>query len=375
MRLFVFYLFILFWAGQFISLITFAEDDLIPLNTDDDIYSKLSNDEKSIIAEYYQAYFPLKKYYSNLFISAQCKSYIMTISEGLPPTSDTPPILARIEELEFRTNSNDKNIFLRNDKTICFIQSDNNTIKKNNAENFISKYIGILTPENGYLIKKNNKNARYFSLLAVRDLDNVKIQSSIFENAVYAFMGTPLEHYVFKRFANPNLSQYFIESVTQTNENGNSLVEITICLYEKERSQKSVLKIKLFRNSWAVKEIFYRGFSQSGEEWHLKKNCQYNENNNDIKDPFPQLKYVKVERGIFEQEKQNVTQKEEYFITNFISGSVPLSEFDVKQFLPPGTNIETKKSAFYYFRIVCILSIIFFFSVIIFLKKRKNIKK
>jgi hypothetical protein len=348
-------------------LVTFAED-IIPLNMDNDIYLKLSSNEKSIINEYYQAYFPLKKYYLNLFMSAQCKSYVMTNLEGLPLPSTMPSILSRVEEFEFRANSNDKHVFLRKDKTICFIQSDNNdTIKKGNMENFISKNIGILTPENSYLIQKNDKIARYFSLLAVRDSNNVLIKSNIFEEAAYAFMGTPLEHYIFKRFANPNLSQYFIDSITQTNENGNSLVEITICLHGKENSLKSVLKIKLFRRSWVVKEIFYHGNSQSGEAWWLKKICEYN---NDINDPYPKLKYVQVERGKFEQERQDTMQKEVYFITNFIPGPVPLSEFDVKQFLPPGSKVEIKKSTFPYFRIICILSGLFFLSIGIFLKTR-----
>ncbi|MDR2170999.1 MAG: hypothetical protein LBP59_12725 [Planctomycetaceae bacterium] len=361
----IYLLFILFFIGRYISLVAFA-GEVVPLNLDDDIYSKLSTDEKTIIAEYHKAYFPLKNYYMNLFISAQCKSYVMTNSEGLPLPAGTPPILSRIEDFEFRSNTNDKNIFLRMDTTIYFFQADNKTIKKGNAENFVSKHIGILTPEKGYLIQKNKNDARYFSLVAARELNNVLIKANIFENAVYASMGTPLEHYIFKRFPNPNLSQYYIASVTQTKENNHPIVEITIYLHRKESSQKSVLKIKLFRQSWMVKEIFFRDLTPNA--WWMKESCEYNYN--DANDQYPKLKYVQVERGIFEQEKQRTKQKEEYFITNIIPGAVALSEFDVNQFLPPEAKIGIKKTAFPYFRLICVLLGLLSLAIGIFLKKR-----
>ncbi len=83
-----------------------------------------------------------------------------------------------------------------------------------------------MTPDKCYYIQKTDRKAPYFSLVAIRDLNNVFYQVNTFENAVYADNGNPIENLVFKRPAFPNIQEYYIESVKTVNDNSDSLIVI-----------------------------------------------------------------------------------------------------------------------------------------------------
>jgi hypothetical protein len=345
-------------------------DNLVPLNLDDEIYSRLSNEEKQLIAEYYQSYFAVRKYYMNVSIFAQRKFYDMVNPEGLPLPPDAPPVLRRIDEFEFRANSEkEEKIYFRMDKTISFFRSDDENIEKGNREGFVSKEVGILTPEKGYMLQKNNKDKPYFALVAVRDTNKVFYQVDLFERAAYSNGngGVMLENLIFKKPAY-NVSEYYIESVTPITEHNDSLIEIVIRAVGKDSSRKLSWRIKLLRDqSWAVKEVFHQSLTRSGEPWWTKSVCSYDSNTNT---QCPMLRSFILERGQYHQEKMYPKEREEYSITKFVPGAVPLSEFDVAQFLPPETKIGVTTSSFSYFRLFCLIAGLLLLALGIYLKIR-----
>ncbi len=96
-----------------------------PPNLNDEIYSKLTKNEKQFIYEYYCSYFKLKHYYTNVLLSAQRKSYVMQETEGIPNPPDSSPILTRIDDFEFFSNTSEQE-FYRMDHTTKFIRSATN---------------------------------------------------------------------------------------------------------------------------------------------------------------------------------------------------------------------------------------------------------
>ena len=100
--------------------------------------------------------------------------------------------------------------------------------------------------------------------------------------------------------------------------------------------------IRLYRDSWVVKETFGRtqvispGKFFGAIDW-IRSSCTYD----GIADGVPILKTYQRYSGGYNKETQeeNIEQHILCEITHIVPGPPDLSEFDVAQFLPPGVKI------------------------------------
>jgi hypothetical protein len=345
------------------------------VNFNDKMFSKLSDAEKSVLADYAKVYPQIKNYYQNMRMDAIKKTFRYTKDdEGkifLLPGEE--PILLDESVYEIRFNiSAEKGTFRRIDVLTRFIKSDiPETIEKNESH-FHSRSISLVDAQKATELVKVSPKSTYYALESQLDLkereDTYGHSVQYFDTSPFAAGSWLMEDIIFKIPVAPNIkSQYFIDHVKEVMIDGEPIVEIKTS-YE----NKVVTRIvKLYKKNWLVKEstrtlsngTYNRTLCVYGDKGHYD---------------FPPLDRYQIDFGIYDvgdQNKKKLVRQFQFEVVKFVHGPPSLSEFDVAQFLPPGNKIGVKTVVFTLARIVCIVAGLILFFIGVYMKVRLANKK
>jgi hypothetical protein len=358
-----------FFAFVFVLVAVCKGSELGAVRIDftDPMFSKLDDQGRDVMREYANAYPKVKDFYRNLRMDVTKKVFRHTASDNLNVyiPLKTPPILRREELFEVRYNSREGG-FSRVDSQIKFIQGQD-------AKMYYARQVDLFTPDFFYGLSKDSPNNQFYSLDAKHNREKfestVGVVSLEFDNAPFTVGPMPAEHILFQPPYFAKDVPYFIVSA-QYSEAPNGLVEIVSCI-EENSVPTTMWTIRLLRESWAIKDILHQGRSNGGIKFWHRHQCEYDGEF----EGMPLLSSYQINRGIYDtdeaQTKRLITQVR-YDVTKLVPGPPDLSEFDVTQFLPPGTRVgEITSTTLSPAWIAAIVIGIIFATLGIYLKMRK----
>ncbi|MDR2440758.1 MAG: hypothetical protein LBE12_15460 [Planctomycetaceae bacterium] len=297
------------------------------------MYAKLSQQQRDLLSEYRENYIKLKNYYCNIFMSAEEKmSLFFRIENGEPffLHQGSEPIPVYTKESEYRSNGG---VYFRLDQ-----------IHRVHNESEPRIRLGLVVPDQSYLLRKNKIHEKYFSIVAKRDkqsVDELTIESSVFPFVAFSEGGLGLEFILFQKpfYA----STCVIDDISVDDKEG--IVIILVSATSKKGGDVKYRFVFLRNYFWVLNNIVVT----MGDTVVTTHN-QYQQL---IKNSVPLLKSSLIETNSLDGKKYNFKIFE---IKEIAPGAVPLQEFDIAQFLPPDVKIGITTPSFSYFRLFCLIT-------------------
>jgi hypothetical protein len=250
------------------------------------------------------------------------------------------PILHREEVFEVRRNTRD-GYFYRVDSQVKFHWRD---VQGSIMPVRHAKKMTLLTPEMGYSLSKNNPNSRFYSLNEKSPEMGFALHS--FDTAPFSVGPFLMEYLLFRRALFMGNTPYFIVSARYIeDEKEGQMVEFVSHIDRLDfPSRPSTWTIRLFQNSWVIRDIFEQGWTGAGKKYWKRYRCEYDGEFEGI----PLLSKHHEETGIYDTDDaqtERLIQQVQWEVTKLVPGPVDLSEFDVTQFLQPAWLFATKIAA------------------------------
>ncbi len=183
-----------------------AHDQAVSNATDSEFagatFSKLSPEEKSLLAEYRKYYQRLKQFYDNVTMESREERYAVPRSVGgiVPPAPAAGLELAQKRHIVYRANDG---MYYRVDDTVYDV-SDPAKVKELRT--------GIVTPTDSFLFRRNSPGGPFFLVAHPEDKSEslATLSTYWFRNAAIADGPMQLEHMLFRDTPN-----YVIESISR----------------------------------------------------------------------------------------------------------------------------------------------------------------
>lgn len=352
-----------------------AAENIPPFKIDfsDKIFSRLDSPGKTLLSDYAEAYPRIKLFYRNIRLDVTEKLYRDV--QGTAFSNDRATNLVREIQYEVRYNDEMDSIgfikagtlgprYGRVDTQILFQQSlgipeIDKVVEPRNEHRSHPRLVELYSPTICYELSKNNVDNKYYSLNKKRKSESYDYRVLYFDNAPYAIYGCNLEHILLSSelLGKNRKTPFYIDYAKSVNKQGQDMVEIKSFVDngEKEGEFNPFNIYTLFKDTFVVDNIYSYYESQKKHHWY-RMNCTYSGK----KDGIPLLKSAEMARGVFEDndpvKKELTIERTVWAITKIIHGPVPLSEFDVTQFLPPKTKeIDLEPARISIGRLACIV--------------------
>ncbi|MDR1479597.1 MAG: hypothetical protein LBJ00_11720 [Planctomycetaceae bacterium] len=341
---------LLFWV--LFSVSAECEDAVPEIDWSCPMYSKLDENQRQLLREYRDSYVKLLGSVDNVTMlvkETRLEFFRQEGHEQVALSEGDDPIIAQKVEWEYRSSGG---LYYR-------VDSNNPSAQDNE--------ILLVTPQDIHFLVKQEPSAKYFSLKGItkrRDKDKMEIEDTI-SNIVFPIIpfstsGVKLHYYLFQK--PPFADRCVIDNIVVNHQQqSNESVTITTTATGKKNQKVVRYEYVFLRNyQWVVTEINCATDKRIEEI--------RNEYQHFVKGKIPCLKRsISTTRNPDTKAKYSAT---EYEITKVIPGPVPLQEFEVSRFLPPGTTVGIKTAVFSWFRIFCIIAGLLLLIVSIYLKIR-----
>ncbi|GHT09498.1 hypothetical protein FACS1894170_00060 [Planctomycetales bacterium] len=315
-----------------------SEESAVCVDFTRPMYSRLDDAGRTLLTDYAEKYPRVKDFYQNVRFEVNEKVYRYTsdvqLKDLLP--SGVAPVLQWETEMEIRHNKSTVGQFSRADRQYIQAESQDGQTSQKNSEQHHVKTISILSPTMAYELSQANEQSQYFALNVKRSFTELLKTRGIpvwqFDTAPFAAGVWLLEDLFFRQppYVDNNIAYYI--SVASVNKDGEGLVELKSPVTHSP-NDKSIWTVRLFRDTWVVKDVFFQGTRPHAPKFWMRYQCTYK----GTKDGIPLLSKYIIDSGRYDandETSERLVQRKEYDV-RVIPGPVPLKEFDVKQFLPP----------------------------------------
>ncbi|MDR2644305.1 MAG: hypothetical protein LBC74_16105 [Planctomycetaceae bacterium] len=354
--------FLLFVIAHNVWLVkTFGDDSLVSVDDivwSDSMFAELNKEQKDLLVEYCQNYNKIVEFYRDnvtMYATRKTKRYFdwkNTKNNEIDFfTEDREPIVEESGSWEYRSNTG---------KYFC---------AKETTESGIN-HIFLITPERNYLLDKRSLDTVHYSVAKessspIEDFIMPSLEDVAFSMIPFSNDGIALKYILFQK--PPYASKHIIKDIVTKNSNGYNVVEVN--LFTVGSKNKEILSHLVFLRDhfWVLLE--YNTELPQDDTLRLIQN-EYDQLE---RDKMPLLKSsVMTSTKLLDKTKRY--RRYECDVTKIIAGPAPLSEFDVAQFLPPGSRVGIKTAYFSPIRILAIFVGFAFLiiSILLKIKSQKN---
>lgn len=320
-------------------------------------FSKLTAGEKILLHEYHDNYVRVARFYRNVTMEVKETSFVLARSAvGIFPAAPTAGLeIEAVRDCVFRARDG------------SHFRMDGNSYDATDLTVPTTSRIGIISPSESFLLGRSTSNGTPYLIAHGKDREEYLSALSVyyFHIAPFGLGALPLEYRI---FADQGCT---VDKVAVEDSAGEEIASIFM---SGETPQVATRwKFRFYRNRcWAAKEVSEESsYAESpGRIVRERQFCEYEGASQEV----PLLR-----RCIWEQADQadesaveRIVHRRVFEVAKLTPGAPPLAEFNVNQFV--GTVLDSTKSTFSTFRVVCIINGFLLVLIGVYLHRRSRAK-